>query len=562
MKSSIYLILLFSFQLSVISAENYLHERVYLQTDKNLYLAGEPVLMKLMTVDSELLPLVFSKIAYVELVGDTIAKIQIMVEIKDGIGLGKMMLPADLPTGYYRLIAYTQYMRNEDSDVFFEKNIAVLNSFQSRNDNEETEQKNFAIDLFSMTEDNAGDVSVQTDKSKYTTRERGELIINGLPENIHTLSLTIAAKDFIPVNGSNISLFQKNKTNKSTNFSNEFLPEYEGHIITGKIIDNQSGQQLSKEAVLAPGISFPTVDGIRFFAGQQSENGDVRFFASNSAGTNEIATIVYHADDKYHIDVNSPFVSRFAPKPTPPLQIDSVYYEQLLERSVALQLFRYFSEATLKDNNIPGSYLKMTPSMSYPLDEYTRFTTMREVFIEFILGARFRKNAGKQEISVLTTKGGFYEYGSMPLVLLDGVPIANHEAIYNYDPLKVEQINIYSGPFLFGGYQFDGIVELITYSRLHADLDLTDALQVLTYDSPQLPYFFITPDYSEEKNRKSRMPDARNTLLWYPDVKTNSEKSIRLYFDTSDLTGEYQATVEGITKDGKHIFSNLFFNVR
>jgi hypothetical protein len=287
----------------------------------------------------------------------------------------------------------------------------------------------------------------------------------------------------------------------------------------------------------------------------------VRFFTSGISGTKEIASIVYHTDEKYRVDIQSPFVNRYTPKQMPELQIDSVYYDRLLARSVALQVFRYFSEETSANQYVSEPTFKMKPSLSYPLDDYTRFTTMREVFIEFILGARFRRNAGKQEMSVLSKNGGFYEFGTIPLVLLDGVPISDHNEIYNYDPLKVECINIYFGPCVFGGFNFDGIVELITYRRLHADLSLDRSSQVLSYDGPQLPYRLNTPNYSEDKHQKSRMPDGRHTLLWMPDVKTNGKDSIRLPFDTSDLTGDFQATVEGITKDGKIIYTTAVFKV-
>ena len=537
-----------------------LSERIYVQTDKHLYLAGEPVLMKLVTTDTDLIPLVFSKIAYVELVNNAVAQIQIKVELINGTGAGIMLLPADLPTGYYRLIAYTQYMRNESADVFFEKNIAVLNTFQSGYQPEEAETIETDYPPIISAEDRGGGVSLQPNKTVYTARERGELALSGLPENIHTLSVSIAGKDFIPAAESDISLLLKNRTKKTAEFTGSFLPEYEGHIITGKIVDNQTGEEVTDNNSIVSALSF-TGDGIRIFAGQKTETGNIRFFTSGISGLNEIATVAYFADEKYRVDIQSPFVTRYVPKQMTSLSIDSSYYSRLLARSVALQVFRYFSEDRPENQNISDFNFKLKPTFSYPLDEYTRFTTMREVFIEFIVGARFSRNAGKQEISILTTRGGFYEHGNMPLVLLDGVPVSDHDAIYNYDPLSVEQINIYYGPHIMGGYQFDGIVELITYRRLHTDLSLNRSTQILTYEGPQLPYRLDTPNYSEEKNRDSRMPDTRHTLLWNPDIRTNGKTSISLSFDTSDLTGEFQATVEGITKDGEVIFATVFFRV-
>ena len=126
----------------------------------------------------------------------------------------------------------------------------------------------------------------------------------------------------------------------------------------------------------------------------------------------------------------------------PVLHIDSACYDQLLELSVALQALHYFLSDSLENQNKSEPFSQMKPTNSYPLDEYTRFTTMREVFIEFIANARFRRRDGNRELSVDIRNGDNSYYGTNPLVFLDGAPISNHELIYNYDPLLVEYINI------------------------------------------------------------------------------------------------------------------------
>ena len=415
MKKLVYCILLFCITTANLVAMYILRERVYAQTDKFLYLAGEPVLMKLMTFDSEQIPIVFSKTAYVELVGDTVAQIQIKVELTNGIGNGRLVLPVDLPTGYYRLIAYTQYMRNEGTDVFFEKIITVINTFQSSyfpaeaapKDDEpkginmlqtgagEPDDRYNITTLTGNAHNNSGTVLLQPGKTNYTTREHGELTVNNLPENIHTLSISIARKDeFVPTTQSAKSLFLMNLTKETSAFTGEFIPEYEGHIISGKIIDNLTGKEVVENALLIPALAFPG-DGIRFFAGQKNATGDVRFITSGVSETKEIASIVYPENNRYRVDIHSPFVTRYDPVQMPVLHFDTVCYGRLLERSVALQVFRYFSDEQSNQQNLSKPYFNIKPSMTYLLDEYTRFTTMQEVFIEFITGARFRRNGSK-----------------------------------------------------------------------------------------------------------------------------------------------------------------------
>lgn len=553
-KISHILLVFFAFNIVECFAGVAFRERIYLQTDKHLYLAGEPVLIKLVTTNTELIPTSFSRIAYVELVRDSIAILQIMVELRNGVGTGQMILPADLPTGYYRLIAYTQFMRNENSSVFFERNIAVLNTFLMDYYPTEVERR-----VLPSVENYSNIISVQSNQSAYTTRERGEIILTDLPENIHTLSVSVAGRDWISSAESGASLFRRNQTKTSAEFSGEFLPEYEGHIITGRLI--RSGTGISANNALLPGISFLS-EGVSFFTGQIIENNNVRFVTSGSLGTTELSTVVYFSDEKYRVDIQSPFIAQFSQRQLPLLHVDTAYYERILERSVALQLFRFFSENLSENQSISESFFRSSPSETYLLQEFTRFTTMREVFTEFISGARFRRQGVDWRMSVLVRRGvNLFEWGSLPLILLDGIPISDHNAIFNYDPLLVERICIYHGPFAFGGHVFDGIIKFTTYRKQHEGLSLTGSSQLLSYTGPQAPFRFHAPDYSNEEQRRSRIPDGRHTLLWNPNVVTNGKTSVRLPFNTSDLTGEFQITVEGITTDGTFIYATSNFKV-
>ena len=66
------------------------------------------------------------------------------------------------------------------------------------------------------------------------------------------------------------------------------------------------------------------------------------------------------------------------------------------------------------------------------------------VVIEFIPGLRFRKMDGVRRLAVLTEERIGYTIGNS-LVLLDGIPIVDHEVIFKYDPLKIRKIDVYKG---------------------------------------------------------------------------------------------------------------------
>lgn len=62
------------------------------------------------------------------------AVVQARLVLEKGVGNGCLQLPSTLPTGNYRLVAYTRYMRNEGEEVFFEKPLTVVNTFVTNED--------------------------------------------------------------------------------------------------------------------------------------------------------------------------------------------------------------------------------------------------------------------------------------------------------------------------------------------------------------------------------------------------------------------------------------------
>ena len=78
-------------------AANDFRERIYVQTDKQVYLAGELLWLKLCVTDATGIPVSFSKVGYVELLDESTALVQAKIEIKEGIGEGWLELPFCLP---------------------------------------------------------------------------------------------------------------------------------------------------------------------------------------------------------------------------------------------------------------------------------------------------------------------------------------------------------------------------------------------------------------------------------------------------------------------------------
>jgi hypothetical protein len=106
-------------------------EKLYVHTDQDLYLTGESIWLKIYAVDGSFhRPSDLSSVAYVELITeDGVAVLQAKVTIQYGHGAATLFLPATISSGNYLLRAYTRWMQNFDTELFFQKTISIVNTF-------------------------------------------------------------------------------------------------------------------------------------------------------------------------------------------------------------------------------------------------------------------------------------------------------------------------------------------------------------------------------------------------------------------------------------------------
>ena len=114
--------------------ENYsashLEEKLFLHTDKSVYLSDEICWFKIYNVDGFFhLPLALSTVAYVEVLDNhSKAIVQEKVTLQNGLGGGSLKLPTSIVSGNYTIRAYTNWMKNYSTDFFFQKSITIINT--------------------------------------------------------------------------------------------------------------------------------------------------------------------------------------------------------------------------------------------------------------------------------------------------------------------------------------------------------------------------------------------------------------------------------------------------
>lgn len=557
-----YIIILLGLFLSIhLQSQERVNERVYVHLDKDQYIAGEEILVKFYVTDRHFHPSALSKVGYIEICNTEKPQIQYKVKLENGKGAGKIAIPFNTPSGIYQLNAYTRYMRNEGEDIFFTRNIAIVNVTQS-SEKDRVE----LVEPGKRPWDGQKEIptiEVTPNKQTYSNREEVNLSMTRFPKDIASLTVSVVRNDSIysasPTYKTNWA--RQVKEAKPLSTPQTWLPEYEGHIITGEIV-SLSDNQRTIPAQLKTSIGFVGKD-IRYTQGQKIPNQNLSYFYTGDIyGKQEVVTSVVSDDGTlYRMNIVSPF-AEVLPESLPNLQLYPTD-QRLMDWSIGVQLQHIMGLDSL-NNQVPLSdYYYVKNHLSYDLNEYTRFNTMSETFIEFVRRVIVRRVEGKQRIKVLLEGENRFNIGNT-LVLLDGIPIHDHEDIINYNPHNIRRINIYSGRYTFGGELFECMVSFITHRENLPAIQLSDESQLFVYDCPDVYEGFKFPDYSNAETKKSKRPDFRHTLYWNPFAESivTSGETTSLSFYTSDLNGEYKVVIEGITNDGNIIYGESFLEVR
>jgi len=329
----------------------------------------------------------------------------------------------------------------------------------------------------------------------------------------------------------------------------EYVPEYYGHIVSGKIVDTQTN-------LPAKNIDgYLSVPGTRsqFRLATSDENGKIKFELKDFYGSQEIIVQTNPMKDSfYRVDISSPFSDKFSKSPVPYFAMPDKNPVSLLDASINMQVQNIYAGSKFQQYLSPaidtGNFYAK-PDERYYLDKYTRFTTMEEVLREYVLTVLVKRRAGKFHIPVMDNVA-HETFENDPLVLFDGVPVFDMDKLMQYDPLKISRLDVMARKYVLGYSSYDGIASFTSYKGDLTGFELDPRAIAVDYESIQLQREFYSPRYETEQQISSHLPDFRNVLLWAPEIKTDSSGKRTLSFYTSDLPGKYAIVLQGMTDNG------------
>ena len=560
-KLSIFLLVFLS-ALAPIRGQERLRERVYIATDREVYVAGDAVWLSAWCLDAGSRQLsTFSKTAYVEVHSPTGLVQTAKIALLNGRGAGRLTLPNTLPTGNYRLLAYTKLGASEEGfdPMTGARTLSVVNTFS-------TERVEGGVQIVSDAPQapalrTAGDLQITT-AGPAATDGTASIRLTNTGSQAVDFSLSVRHDDGIPApGGRQVTDFVNGiqRLPAVRGFEPEASPEYEGEILRARVTGtDEAGRKAAQDKYAF--ISSPG-GGENLYTEAIGADGTVTFFTTNIYGDQNMFLEIEDADpDKVcHLEIESPFLN-LDPGEIPPLQLSAKYAPALEQRNLAMQLERNFDADTLYTalpihvhEVLDDRYLKR-----YILDDYTRFPVMEELFIEFISELRIRRVDGKRQlqVSAIDPTGRIYFPAGLALVLLDGVPVLDHEKIISYDPLLVSRIDIYTGTYAFGVRSFCGIVNFVTYKGTLPSMKFADNVRIVDFQGCSLPLAYTCAGVGKD------YPDYRQTIYWHPLLTLAPGESLEVECKTPAYSGRFDVVAEGLSQTGGAVAAHATLEVR
>jgi len=342
------------------------------------------------------------------------------------------------------------------------------------------------------------------------------------------------------------NIFQDEIFNKNTP---AYLPELEGHLVSGNIKDRKSGEPLKNENIT---LSLVGKVALCQFT-KTNEHGDF-YFLTSEHGLHEIVIQPLSPELKdCYVDFYNPFNTTFNNYNHTSFYLDSSRVGSINNVIIGMQvnnIYEPYRQQSVRKSGLSGKtnfYGK--PDNTIEMSKYIELTSLKEVVKELMPGVTTYKSKGKTNFRLIKYQSLPFEKN--PLVLVDGVPVYDLDKVLSINSKEVEKVDVLIAKYYISDNELDGILHFITKKGNLGAIDLDKSVFRQEYELLRDNYEFYSPDYSTDSLKNNRIPDFRNTLYWNSDTNTDEKGKATVEFYSSDESADYIITVEGITPDGK-----------
>ena len=340
-----------------------------------------------------------------------------------------------------------------------------------------------------------------------------------------------------------------------------YLPEPDGHLISGVIRNSINEEPLRNEMIM---LSFVGKKALCRFARTDQ---DGRFvFVSLEEGIREIVIQPLSPDlDEYYLELDNPFPETFSRSVAGAYSLDTGMLRTINSAVISMQVKRIYDPfmpgKQLTPKKIPANDFFGLPKYTTQMSRFIQLTSLREAIKEVVLGAFTTTRKGKTFINTIDKQNGHIEIRE-PLVIVDGVPVFDHEKVLKITGDKIEKIDVLNTEYYILDIVLGGIINITTHDGDLSLIEFDKPVFRQEFEALRSGSDFSYPDYSGVSQKESRIPDFRNTLYWNPDVRTDDKGRGTVEFYTSDEPGDYMLLVEGYSSDGHRASTTILLSVK
>ena len=324
----------------------------------------------------------------------------------------------------------------------------------------------------------------------------------------------------------------------------DYLPEYRNDLLKGFIKAN--GDQSVENQIITfsvPGkeesLSLSKSDSAgRFLLNIEYIDGDREAYIS----------VLNDDANLFEIKIEDEFYKEYPKLKSLPLYYDSLLVKEIVANSIHLQVENAYHH--LKNDRILTSKKKEKKEINFRIfnvDDYTRFPTVRDSFIEYIPEIGISKSDNDYDFEIRwpeSLKG--YRSTGIYLVLFDGV-VASPQEVLSYSPYNIKTIKILAERYYIGPAKLDG---LIFFTTMDEDLYGFEPHGLnYIYKGMERKKQYYTPNHNDP--REIRIPDRRTMLLF--ETKSHPDLNTKYELFTSDIPGEYDVMLMGLSASGELI---------
>ena len=525
-------------------------ERVYVSTDRSVYISGDEIWCSLFCLDGTTRQLSgYSAVAYVELVSAEGTVATAKISLMEGRGAGKFRIPVSVPTGNYRLLAYTA--RYPDAFVPGAKTVSVFNTTSTAR----------VPDGVKIVSDYKADNSVSTPSEgllTLSTREvprAGKSFSVALKNNADAATLSFSVYE---VDG-----LQEPKKNSMGDFLDEIpfagggerssrIGEYEGGVVYAAV-EGLSTRQLETISGLAVATLSSAGSPSDVYVGKVGDKGRLLFFTNNIYGDRELVCEVI--GNAGYISLMDPFRYPSAGE-LEPLELSQAQFGDLVHRKAALGTSLQVDTLVQFMLRRQDILLQNVHKKTYHLDDYTRFPSFQEVIVEIVRELRIRNSSGKHHLQMIVPDavGTRRIVKDNLLVMMDGVVISDLSLLENMDAMLLENVELYNEDIAMGGLSYNGCVNFTTKKNYVKAMQFPSNVRVVDFKGVCYPVAYLGEPVSGT--------DYRPLLYWNPLLKVEAGESRVIPLVAPSTAGNFRMVAEGLTVDGKPIHEVFDFEIR